>query len=99
LIGVWPARQVLGNVHDVLHPIEDDRSYGADIEEALHPQYVFTTSVQQHAEPDTKGHPIEWLVKGQRDGTDVCGMGAILPWDTRRRRTFQPLQLAGTPHV
>src|SRR5215831_7187971 len=30
--------------------------------------------VQQHAEPDAKGNPIEWLRKGQGEGAYLCIM-------------------------
>ena len=62
-----PCRQVLWRMHDVLGGVHDHRAGVADVEKPLDAQHVRPVRVQQHAEPDAKGRPVERRTKAKRD--------------------------------
>jgi hypothetical protein len=46
LIGIWPARQVLWGMHDVLHAIQDHRSCCANVQKPFGAQDILAPGVQ-----------------------------------------------------
>ena len=52
---------MLWGVDNMLHAVENHWARGADVQQPFDPQDAFAVGMQQHAEPDAKRDPIEWL--------------------------------------
>ena len=77
MIGAWPVFQVLWSMHNVLHTIEHHRSCSTNVEQAFDAQDIFTPRMEQHAQPDAEGNPVQRLRKGQRQGARFRSMMAV----------------------
>ena len=62
----------------MLHPMHRYRRCPVgDIEDALHPQQRIAMAVKQHRQPDTEPRPIDRLVEGERQSSDIIGVAMM----------------------
>src|SRR3972149_2847639 len=66
-VAVRPRVEVLGRVDDVLDAVQEDRSRGTDVEQALDAQDVRSPALQEHRQPDAEGSPVELSIDGERE--------------------------------
>ena len=84
LVLAWPALEMLRGMNDMLHAIQDHRACGPHIQEPFDAQDILTMGMEQHAQPDAPGDPIERAIKAEGEGTCLSGMAAVRPWSGRR---------------
>ena len=65
MIARRPSGQVLRRMYHVLRHVHDHRAGIADVQQALYAQYVRPMHLQQHAQPDAEGRPVERSIERQ----------------------------------
>ena len=56
---------------DVLHGVDEQRAFTADVEQALDPEDLAAAGVEQHRQPDPEAEPVDRPVEDEAHGGDI----------------------------